>query len=356
MAYDMKVATTAYNTAIDLGASDKVLLALFEAGIVESGMKNLNYGHLDSVGFLQQRPSMGWGTIEQCTNVAYATTSFVKEAQKIESKYNNAGDLAAAVQKPAAIYEYRYNANKSNAEKLITKVSGGEVETKITLPVKGATIDNISSYYGEQRTDHIHKGIDIAMPLGTICFTVFGGTVLNLGYSTSYGNFVEVLNGNGFKEFFAHLSSISVGKGDNLLSGTEIGKVGSTGYSTGNHLHYEIRDVSGNKINPLEYLKEKATIGNSDQGIFSGLTNSINNFIQSFIGLNITVGVYTVIAGISLISVFVIFKQQKNIKKVTSTGKKLGKDAVDIGVSFIPGGGAVSKVAKKGMKVVKGGK
>jgi murein DD-endopeptidase MepM/ murein hydrolase activator NlpD len=353
MSYDMNVATTAYNTAVNLGASDKVLLALFEAGIVESGMRNLNYGDRDSVGFLQQRPSQGWGTIEQCTDVAYATTSFVKEAQKIESKYDNAGDLAAAVQKPAKIYEYRYNANKKNAENLLDKVSGGISKT-ITLPVKGATEDNISSYYGEQRSDHIHKGIDIAMPLGSICFTIFGGTVLNLGYSTSYGNFVEVLNGNGYKEFFAHLSSISVNKGDNLLAGGEIGKVGSTGNSTGNHLHYEIRDLTGNKIDPLEYLKENASTGiSNDEGILSSLTDTINDFIQKFIGLNITIGVYTVIFVIAGISVIFIFKQQN---KIVSTSKKLGKDAVDIGVSLIPGGGAVTKVAKKGMKVVKGGK
>jgi len=340
MAYDMNVATTAYQTAIDLNASNKVILALFEAGIVESGMKNINYGDRDSVGFLQQRPSQGWGTIDEIMDVSYATTSFVERAKKIEDKYQIAGDLAAAVQRPAKIYEYRYDANKKKAENLIEKVSGKNIEKKIILPVKGSTLDNISSYYGEQRSDHIHKGIDIAMPLGSECFTLFGGTILNTGYSTSYGNFVEVLNANGYKEFFGHLSKISVEKGDTLSRGDKVGEVGSTGYSTGNHLHYEIRDISGNKIDPLDYLKENAIIGidNDDDGILSGLTNSINNFIKNFIGLNITLGVYTVILGIAILSIIFILRQQN----------KIGGIAKDI-VDFVPGGGVV----KKGLKIVK---
>jgi len=355
MGYDMNVAAIAYTTAINLDASDKVLLALFEAGIVESGMRNLNYGDKDSVGFLQQRPSMGWGTVEQCTNVEYATTSFVKAAKKIESKYQIAGDLAAAVQKPAKIYEYRYNESKSKALNLLKQVSNNSFQITIKLPVEGATEKNISSQFGEDRIDHIHKGIDIAMPLGTTVFTLFGGTVTNTGYSSSYGNFVELLNPSGYSEFFAHLSKISVEKGYSLLPSNKIGEVGSTGYSTGNHLHYEIRTASGEKIDPIEYLKNNTSTSSqsSESGILSSLQNAFTNFVAGVIGTSSTMIVYIGITILIFISLYYIFGKQKQI---TSTAKNIGKEAVDIGVSFIPGGNTVSKVAKKGLKSIKGGK
>lgn len=351
MAYDMTVAKKAYTTAINLNASDKILLALFEAGIVESGMRNLNYGDRDSVGFLQQRPSQGWGTVEQCTNVEYATTSFVKAAKKIESKYSNSGDLAAAVQKPAKIYEYRYNQAKSKALNLIEKVSNNSFKITIKLPVEGATEKNISSQFGEDRGDHIHKGIDIAMPLGATVFTLFGGTVTNIGYSSSYGNFVELLNPSGYSEFFAHLSKINVEKGYSLLSGNKIGEVGSTGYSTGNHLHYEIRTSSGEKIDPMEYLKSNpsTSIQSNDLGILSSIKNAFNDLVAGYIGVSSTITIYIAITILIFISLYYIFGRPNQL---TKTVKNLGKDAVDIGVSIIPGGG----VAKKGFKTIKGGK
>ena len=83
MGYDYTVATTAYQTAIQLNASYKVMLALFEAGIVESGMRNIDYGDRDSLGFLQQRPSQGWGSKAQVMDVKHATTKFVNEAKRI---------------------------------------------------------------------------------------------------------------------------------------------------------------------------------------------------------------------------------------------------------------------------------
>ena len=141
MAYDMNVVTIAYNTAKSLGASDKIILALFEAGIVESGMRNLNYGDRDSVGFLQQRPSQGWGTIAQCMDVAYATKSFVREAKKIESKYNTSGALAQGVQRSA--YPTKYEANKNNALALLNKISNGNYTSTDTSNNTSTEINKI---------------------------------------------------------------------------------------------------------------------------------------------------------------------------------------------------------------------
>lgn len=119
MAYDMAVVNTAYKTARDLKASPKVLLSLFEAGIVESGFRNLNFGADDSVGFLQQRPSQGWASP---MDVATATRSFVTKAQANESRYGSSGGLAQSVQRSA--YPGKYNAVEREAATLLGKAQG----------------------------------------------------------------------------------------------------------------------------------------------------------------------------------------------------------------------------------------
>jgi hypothetical protein len=98
------------------------MLALFEAGYVESNFENLSGGDRDSVGFLQQRPSSGWGTVAQCMNVEHATMRFVTRAQQIERRYTNAGALAQAVQISA--FPLRYDRRRDDALLLIARVAG----------------------------------------------------------------------------------------------------------------------------------------------------------------------------------------------------------------------------------------
>jgi len=86
-----------------------------------------------------------------------------------------------------------------------------------------------------------HTGIDIAVPLGTPVKTTMDGHVIYAGWNTQgYGNLVIVENG-AYRTYYAHLSSIPVSIGDEVKAGTTIGLSGSTGHSTGPHLHYEIR-------------------------------------------------------------------------------------------------------------------
>ena len=114
---DGSVMSTAYKQAKAMSASAKVMLALFEAGFVESGFRNLgnlgaNNDH-DSLGFLQQRPSQGWGTAEQIMNVAHATRSFVSRAQGKEGRFGNAGALAQSVQVSA--FPDKYHQRRGDA-------------------------------------------------------------------------------------------------------------------------------------------------------------------------------------------------------------------------------------------------
>ncbi len=108
---DQAVAAIAEATARAMGASDKQLLALIEAGIVESGLRNINYGDRDSVGFLQQRAS--WGSTRDRMNVARATQKFISKARRVDKAGYTAGQLAQAVQVSA--FPLRYDQREADA-------------------------------------------------------------------------------------------------------------------------------------------------------------------------------------------------------------------------------------------------
>ena len=98
-----------------------------------------------------------------------------------------------------------------------------------------------------------HRGIDIPAPHGTRVLASDGGTVTFAGWGSSYGNYIMIRHANGYSTLYAHLSSMSVRNGDRVFQGQEIGRVGSTGRSTGNHLHFEIIR-NGVRVNPLNYI------------------------------------------------------------------------------------------------------
>jgi len=99
----------------------------------------------------------------------------------------------------------------------------------------------------------LHPGYDISAPYGTAVFATARGVVTSAGYDGEYGNCVEINNGGGLSTKFAHLSKISVTAGQTVDRGKTIGNVGSTGRSTGNHLHYEVH-VNDQPVNPAKYL------------------------------------------------------------------------------------------------------
>jgi hypothetical protein len=114
-----RVAEIAEATARAMGASVKQLIALMSAGLVESGMRNLNYGDRDSVGFLQQRPSQGWGSIKQLMDPAYATRKFIQAAKHIRDRGMTPGQLAQAVQRSA--YPGRYPLREPDAVAILNR-------------------------------------------------------------------------------------------------------------------------------------------------------------------------------------------------------------------------------------------
>lgn len=110
----------------------------------------------------------------------------------------------------------------------------------------------VSCYYGNGG----HKGIDLRAPRGTQIFAVASGKVVFSGYDGSYGNCVRIDHGNGLITTYAHASSLCVRAGETVNAGEVIALVGSTGYSTGNHLHFEV-NCNGARVNPAPYIGVK---------------------------------------------------------------------------------------------------
>ena len=121
------------------------------------------------------------------------------------------------------------------------------------------TTGRITSYFGGRKSpggigSTNHKGIDIAAPKGTPVYAADGGTVTYAGWMSGYGYTVRIEHaGNGYVTYYAHNSSLTVRVGQHVYKGQQIARVGSTGNSTGNHCHFEIR-YNGVAKNPLNYL------------------------------------------------------------------------------------------------------
>lgn len=130
----------------------------------------------------------------------------------------------------------------------ISNINGIKIAT---LPVTGT----ISSRYGVSSKIRVstHTGLDIATATGTPIKVIADGTVTFAAYSGSYGYLVKVDHGNGVETWYGHTSKMLVKAGQEVKSGDTIALVGSTGNSTGPHLHFEVR-INGEHVNPQKYL------------------------------------------------------------------------------------------------------
>ena len=99
-----------------------------------------------------------------------------------------------------------------------------------------------------------HTGIDLPAPKNTKIVAACSGTVVTVGYNKAYGNRVVINHGGGVQTLYAHMTSYAVSEGDTVSAGDVIGYVGSTGYSTGNHLHFSVL-MNGSYVDPKPYLQ-----------------------------------------------------------------------------------------------------
>ncbi len=115
----------------------------------------------------------------------------------------------------------------------------------------------LTSRFG-RRWGKMHKGIDIAGPIGTPINSAAGGVVVFAGWQGGYGNLVEIKHADGTTTRYGHNSRLTVSVGQTVAQGQQVSEMGSTGHSTGSHLHFEIRPNGGDAVNPIAHLPKLA--------------------------------------------------------------------------------------------------
>ena len=218
-------------------------------------------------------------------SVPYLTMTVVKQERYLDDvsyniEYTDSADLYQGDYKVTSKGEY----GKADVMAKTTYVNGEETErtilSSVTLkePVteyrlrgtkvrptwmptgsfRWPTSGRISSYFGGRKSpggigSTNHKGIDIAVPRGTPIYAADGGTVTYSGWMSGYGYLVQIDHGNGYVTRYGHNSSLTVSVGQHVYKGQQVARAGSTGNSTGNHCHFEVR-YNGVAKNPLNYL------------------------------------------------------------------------------------------------------
>ena len=190
-------------------------------------------------------------------------SSLIKELEKIDGKIDQ--------EKKAILQAKLLAAQRAQAEKRRREMlqRNKAFNTNISAPVvnnNGAYLQwpvpsshRMTSFYGWRsdpfgRGSGFHTGLDIAAPLGTHIVSAEDGVVVHVGWSGGYGNLVKVQHDNGALTYYGHLSGYNCSVGQRVKRGQLIAFMGSTGYSTGSHLHFEVR-FNGQHTDPLNYLR-----------------------------------------------------------------------------------------------------
>ena len=177
-------------------------------------------------------------TLQSYTNIAESYAKVDASIQNVAESAKEAGETLGKLQSVTYIYNLLV------------------AETPDYWPVTGS----VTAYFGWRPNPfggslEYHEGIDIADSYGTPVRSAGKGEVVFTGFDAGgYGKMIVIFHRNGIESVYAHLSSINVSIGDKVEKGEIIGAVGSSGESTGSHLHFEIRE-NGDAVNPLKYLK-----------------------------------------------------------------------------------------------------
>lgn len=157
--------------------------------------------------------------------------------------------------KPVAnIQHYRPNGDDADVELFLPGDKPGNGKAGSTsLAYTWPTAGILTSRFG-RRWGKMHKGIDIAGPIGTPINSAADGIVVFAGWNGGYGNLVEIKHADGTTTRYGHNSRLVVSVGQTVAKGQQVSEMGSTGHSTGSHLHFEIRPNGGDAVNPIAHL------------------------------------------------------------------------------------------------------
>jgi murein DD-endopeptidase MepM/ murein hydrolase activator NlpD len=162
-----------------------------------------------------------------------------------EDRNSTLAEIDALEEQSAALAERIRQAQQQASSATVVVRSGSGV---LGWPVSGPVTSGFGLRWGR-----MHEGIDIAVGIGTTVHAAAAGTVIYAGWMGGYGNLVVVDHGNGLSTAYAHNSSLAVTVGQSVAAGDVVSYSGSTGHSTGPHVHFEVR-VDGSAVDPLGYL------------------------------------------------------------------------------------------------------
>ena len=144
-----------------------------------------------------------------------------------------------------------------NSWKRLDSLQDGVIAVPSDVPVRNASFTSSFGVRSDPfgRGAAMHAGIDLAGPVGTPIYATADGTISQAGWHNGgYGNLIRIDHGRGIETRYAHLHSMTVRDGERVRRGQLIGRMGSTGRSTGSHLHYEVR-IDGRAVNPVPFMR-----------------------------------------------------------------------------------------------------
>ena len=178
----------------------------------------------------------------------------VTSAPQFTSQTKSAPSILIAVISCPSVF---FPGSSPNSSPIVTRADGA----------KATIVNSLSEEAGVTRVDVVtdftitgklarHNGVDIPAPYGTPIYATADGIVGRAQRLGGYGNYVEVEHGNAIQTRYGHMSSYIVAPGQQVKKGDILGYVGSTGRSTGNHLHYEVR-IEGEPVNPMPFCQSE---------------------------------------------------------------------------------------------------
>ncbi|WP_219924379.1 peptidoglycan DD-metalloendopeptidase family protein [Nocardioides campestrisoli] len=183
--------------------------------------------------------------------LAERTEVVSRDSNRVEAQKATEAKLVAQAEKAAAQRSKTLETITVQAERQADKIEAN----LWVMPVEGyrlsATYGSVSGLWASS-----HTGLDFAAPAGTPLRAVANGTITEVGYDGSYGNKTVLTLEDGTEIWYCHQTSMHVSVGDQVVGGETIGTVGSTGNSTGPHLHLEVRPGGGDHVNPYSALLE----------------------------------------------------------------------------------------------------
>lgn len=216
---------------------EKLYVSSFEeAEQIVSGLKEKNSSNIERIAIVEKyEPNM---------------QDFITTEEAIAKLYVQS-PKAVTVAKNSTNSTTRYTATGSVNTALTTSSGKANIGISLIRPVSGTITSRFG--VGSKIRRSSHTGLDIATSTGTPIVAAASGTVTFAGYKGSYGNMIVISHGNGVQTYYAHCSKLYVSAGTQVSQGQSIAAVGSTGNSTGPHLHLEVR-LNGVAYNPQNYV------------------------------------------------------------------------------------------------------